>query len=271
MKDGMKRAFFFLIALISSSFSLFSDMRTEPIDVFILTDVSISMESKIKAVAEYLDSTLIETVLIPGDSITIITFYGSARIAFETQIISSADVKKAADFLRNLTAEGKFTDIGNALDLLQAVLEKREVSNRIKFIQLYSDFIQEAPKGSKYQDLTSVLKHPLLSASKTVVHGEWRETTIGLDTGNRARLASETLFPSIASNKDRAAGLKNAVTEAESTLSETSGGENANSDLASDLSPTDAGRNPFPYWLVAVAGAAFAICLTILVLRRKKK
>jgi hypothetical protein len=146
----MKR--FVSLALLSIVLAcpLLADTRTENIDVVVALDRSLSMEKKVEAVKSYVSTYLIDQVLIPGDHFIVVAFYGKADVIISQAIVGDADKKAVKAVITKIRGNGRFTDIGNALDILQQQVTPIENDGRKKFILLLTDGIQEAPPTSKY-------------------------------------------------------------------------------------------------------------------------
>jgi Mg-chelatase subunit ChlD len=71
------------ILLIFLSVFTFAEERTENLDHIIVVDKSLSMEDKMPFVIEYLIDTIGADELIPGDSVTLIQFYGQAELILQ--------------------------------------------------------------------------------------------------------------------------------------------------------------------------------------------
>ena len=108
------------------------------------------MENKIGAVKEWVNSYIIDQLLIPGDYFVVVAFYGKADVIISQIVKDDADKKTLKNQISQIRGNGRFTDIGNALDVLKAQIALREADSKEKYILLLTDGIQEAPPGSKY-------------------------------------------------------------------------------------------------------------------------
>ena len=113
-----------ILLLIAVSTPLLADERTEPIDVIIALDKSLSMVEEIDAVKKYVNAHVIEDLLIPGDFFLVVAFYGETIVPVSTTIGGPEDKERAKEMISALAADGRFTDIGNALDVLGEQIER---------------------------------------------------------------------------------------------------------------------------------------------------
>jgi Mg-chelatase subunit ChlD len=159
-----------------------ADVRTEPIDVIVALDKSLSMVEEIGAVVEYVNTYIIDQLLIPGDYFLVLAFYGRTEIPVAMRITGDADKQKAKQAVAALAANGRFTDIGNALDVLGAELAKLPEQNRRKHLLLITDGIQEAPPASRYYSRDGKFTHEFLQSTKTIQKQGWKIEILGIGT-----------------------------------------------------------------------------------------
>ena len=113
------------VALVVASPAL-ADTRKANIDVIIALDKSLSMAKKIDAVKTWVNSFILDQLIIPGDSLTVVAFYGKADIVISPAITTDADRAAAKATISRILGNGRFTDIGNALDVVQAQVAAKE-------------------------------------------------------------------------------------------------------------------------------------------------
>ncbi len=164
-----------------------ADTRTENIDVVVALDRSLSMEKKIDAVRNYATTYLVDQVLIPGDRFIVVAFYGKADLVVSQTIGGEADKAAVKKVIAGLRGNGRFTDIGNALDVLQEQVAPLENDGRKKFILLLTDGIQEAPPTSKYWSKDGTFNHAFLANTKTIQKKGWKIQILGIGTDTAAR------------------------------------------------------------------------------------
>ncbi len=189
-----KSAFLALMVLILA-LPVFSDTRTENIDIILALDKSLSMaeEHKIDGVKSYVDSWLLDQVLIPGDNLIIVDFYGKADVIVSQKIQSKDDISKVKSIISQIRANGRFTDIGNALDSLKAQLDKYANDGRKKFVLLMTDGRQEAPPTSKYYAKNGTFNHEFLANTKTIQKEGWKIQILGIGTDAEAKQLADQL------------------------------------------------------------------------------
>jgi Mg-chelatase subunit ChlD len=169
-----------------------ADTRKENIDVIIALDKSLSMEVKVDAVKTWVNSFIIDQLLIPGDLLNVVAFYGKADVIISQTIRDDADKKAAKAIISGIRGNGRFTDIGNALDVVKAQLADKEKDGREKYVLLLTDGIQEAPPTSKYYSKGGTFNHEFLANTKTIQQKGWKVMILGIGTDTAAKdLAKE--------------------------------------------------------------------------------
>jgi Mg-chelatase subunit ChlD len=164
-----------------------ADTRKGNIDVIIALDKSLSMENKIGGVTQWVNSSIIDQLLIPGDTLIVVAFYGKADVIISQTVKDDADKKALQGIIAQIRGNGRFTDIGNALDVLKAQMVARQADGREKYILLLTDGIQEAPPGSKYFSKDGKFNHEFLANTKTIQEKGWKIMILGIGTDTAAK------------------------------------------------------------------------------------
>lgn len=193
----MRKLVFFLFItvflFITLNSTLFCDEREENIDIFLVLDKSLSMEEEIKAVKAYIDDYIIDDLLIPGDMLVIIAFYGEAEIVVNDENVEPDEIPTLKDRVGEILADGRFTDIGNALDTLKEALERYENRDRKRYMLLLTDGIQEAPPESEYFTEDGSFNHAFLENTRTIQKEGWKIQVLGIGTASAAKQIAEQL------------------------------------------------------------------------------
>jgi hypothetical protein len=187
-----KRLLLASILMVAFVAGLAADVRKDNIDVIIALDKSLSMEHKIGAVETWVNSYIIDQLLIPGDYLIVVTFYGQADVSISQQVTDDASKQSVKNIISQVKGDGRFTDIGNALDVLKAQIASRETDGREKYVLLLTDGIQEAPPTSKYYSKDGSFNHEFLTNTKTIQEMGWKVMILGIGTDTAAKdLAKE--------------------------------------------------------------------------------
>ncbi len=190
VKHMMKKTFFAVIVILLS-IRLYSDERKENIDIFILLDKSLSMENNIDEVKEYIQSYIVDNIIINGDRLLIINFYGKTEKYIDS-FIDNNDVKgQIKDKISDVRADGRFTDIGSALDTLSETAG--EETERLRYMLLITDGKQEAPPGTKYYSPDGSFNHELLRHTRVIQKKGWKIEVLGIGKLNKAADIAEKL------------------------------------------------------------------------------
>ena len=161
------------------------ESRTSNIDVVLLVDKSLSMVDAEAAVKSYIAGDIIGPILMPGDRLIIETFYGKIDRLYGGTVRSEDDKAAIVRSLNTVSPNGRFTDIGEALDRASLDLAELGQPERPKYVLLLTDERQEAPAGSKYYAPDYKLVHPALQYVRRIDMGLFRAITVGYDVGAR--------------------------------------------------------------------------------------
>lgn len=190
----MKRITILILSLLFLlHFSLIADTREKNIDVFILLDKSLSMEGNIEAVNEYINSSIVDKIIIPGDMLYIIQFYGKADVLIDTVVVDEDHKNDLKSRISGVNADGRFTDIGNALDRLARVIPEFESNERMKYMLLITDGKQEAPPESKYFSPDGSFNHEFLEHTRIIEKQGWKIHVLGIGRFTDAQAIAEEL------------------------------------------------------------------------------
>jgi len=183
----------FLVIFTSIIFYGFSDERKENIDIIIALDKSLSMVEEINAVKGYINENIVDQLIIPGDYLLIIGFYGKTNILVSKEVDTPEDKQRVKSIISKVQADGHFTDIGNALDEVKRQFEKYSNDNRRKYVLLITDGKQEAPPTSKYYSPDGKFNHEFLKNTKTIQKKGWKIQVLGIGTETAAKELAKQL------------------------------------------------------------------------------
>jgi Mg-chelatase subunit ChlD len=171
-----------LLPLLASTHMLPADQRTENIDMIVAVDKSLSMVDEIGAVQEYFNAYLVDQVAIPGDDLVVVAFYGKTEIIFSGELRSGQERELVKQRINEIRANGRYTDIGGALDAIREQFDARAADGRKKFVLLITDGIQEAPPESPYYSKDGTFNHAFLENAKTIQKEGWKVQVLGIGT-----------------------------------------------------------------------------------------
>lgn len=244
-----------------------TDMRPGSLDMILLLDKSLSMAPFFGEVKEYAAGQVLGPILIPGDRLIIELVYGKVQRLTSISIKSEEDKAKAIRALRAVKADGRYTDLGAALDAAKRDLDELGQPDRPKYVLLLTDERQEAPKGSPYQATDFKLKHPFLEYIKRVDLGKFRAITVGLQVAPLVEKTAPTVMellmdPPIRGEAGQAAAKGSSSGSTPFSVRRSSGGE----------TPSE---RALPSWLLYGAAGLLLIALVglaiVLVISRKKQ
>ncbi len=190
---GRSRALFTVAMLLIAALGVAADQRVDPMDIIIALDKSLSMEEEIGAVKQYAATAIVDDLLIPGDLLVVIAFYGKADVVVSTVISDNAGRESIKKALSAVRADGRWTDIGNALDELRRQLEAHGRQGIPKHLLLITDGKPEPPPGSKYWSVDGSFTHEFLDNTRTIQKEGWKVQVLGLGSAADARALAEKL------------------------------------------------------------------------------
>jgi Mg-chelatase subunit ChlD len=180
-----------VLLLAALGMILGADEREDPVDIIIALDKSLSMEEEIEAVKEYVNTRIVDQILQEGDFFLVISFFGEAPIAFSDFVRSEGHKEDIKQAISSLEADGRFTDIGNALDKLREEVNRRTDRERRKSLLLITDGKHEPPGTSKYYSEDGSFSHDYLQATSETQKEGWKIIVLGVGTESARALAEE--------------------------------------------------------------------------------
>jgi len=257
--------------------------RTIPVDVFLIIDKSLSMaeNGKFDSMHAWVQSQLIDQILIDGDWITLYQFYGQTDHLLSLTVVTAADRARITRTIGDIRPDGQYTDIGLALDTIKQALDRRGTNGRHKILLLLTDLKQEAPWTSRYAGSTESFESPYLAEARIIAHDAWYEITLDMDIQDRVVKTSRELFFTIEETQGTEKDLSGSGTLADGGPAGSEPGSGTEPGVASENAgnagaETDAAGTslPLPALIVivfAIISACLAAVLVILNNRKKKK
>ncbi len=177
---------FFVVILFSTQFS-FSLERTEPVDLYLIIDKSLSMDetNSFDAMKDWVCNKFLKKCVAMEDFITVFIFYGESKVIYSETIKSQEDLDNLISVIMEQKADGPFTDIGSVLDNAKKRLDLTP-SDRMRVTLLFTDLIQEASYSSKYAGTYYDFADRYLSTDRIIYHegdmlqgiGNWYEIAV---------------------------------------------------------------------------------------------
>lgn len=177
---------FFLVMLFSTQF-IFALERTEPVDLYIIIDKSISMDetNSFDSMKDWICNKFLKRCVAMEDFITVFIFYGESKVIYSETIKTPEDIDNLIAVIQEQKADGPFTDIGSVLDNAKKRLDFTP-SSRMRVTLLFTDLIQEASYSSKYAGTYYDFADKYLSTDRIMYHegdstqgiGSWYEIAV---------------------------------------------------------------------------------------------
>lgn len=244
------------------------ELRPGFLDLVLLFDKSLSMASCIDAAKAYVAGKVLGPILVPGDRLIVELVYGRVERLTALTIATEADKAAAVRAVRSIKANGRYTDLGAALDAAKKDLDELGQPERPKYVLLITDERQEAPKGSPYQATDYKLKHPSLEYIKRVDLGKFRVITVGLQVGAKVDKAAPAVMDLLSEPPPRELGAPASAGGASTTTARGQGSVDGQGG-------STAAERALPSWLLFGAAGLFLAALAglavVLVLLKSKR
>ena len=200
-----KKLIFIFLLLAGVLFNLNAGERTKPVDMIIMIDKSLSMQDpgRFDSLQQWVLDELIGEIIINGDWISIYQFYESPEHLISIEIKGKEDTAKIIKTIREIQPNGRFTDVGKALDKIQEAVNERGENGRYKVLFMLTDLEQDAPMTSKYSGKQKKFSSPYLVESRIIKHDNWYEITVDMGLDERVVKTSKALFSDIIKNNDK--------------------------------------------------------------------
>lgn len=158
-----------------------------------MLDKSLSMVDKIDDVKRFFTNQVLDKLLILGDKVTIILFFGKVLPLVAKNIQGPRDILDIKTLLAGIKADGPFTDIGNAIDFTYDYVHKEPDHGLRRHFILLTDGKQEAPEESRYFSTDFSIHHPFLESAKNIQKEGWKVHILGIGTDTEAQALADEL------------------------------------------------------------------------------
>ena len=200
-----KKLIFIFLLSAGVLFNLNAGERTMPVDMIIMIDKSLSMQDpgRFDSLQQWVLDELIGEIIINGDWISIYQFYESPEHLISIEIKGKEDTAKIIKTIREIQPNGRFTDVGKALDKIQEAVNERGENGRYKVLFMLTDLEQDAPMTSKYSGKQKKFSSPYLVESRIIKHDNWYEITVDMGLQDKVVKNSKALFSDLLKNENK--------------------------------------------------------------------
>ena len=176
----------FMVVFTLASTQLMAQGRHKNLDFVFIIDKSLSMRTKIVHVENYIVEHFLNDRVIVGDTVTVIDFFGKAVLLDSRVVRSTSDLQTLKHEIDLIRADGRWTDIGNAVDFAHDWVKAHIQPSLRSYYVLFTDGRQEAPPGSKYASSNFKVVHPFLLHSIKEEHPGWERIIVDAETSSES-------------------------------------------------------------------------------------
>lgn len=200
-----KKLIFIFLLSAGVVFNLNAGERTMPVDMIIMIDKSLSMQDpgRFDSLQQWVLNELIGEIIINGDWISIYQFYENPEHLISIEVKGKEDTAKIIKTIREIQPNGRFTDVGKALDKIQEAVNERGENGRYKVLFMLTDLEQDAPITSKYSGKQKKFSSPYLVESRIIKHDNWYEITVDMGLQDKVVKNSKALFSDLLKNENK--------------------------------------------------------------------
>ncbi|GAB1483546.1 hypothetical protein MASR2M78_23620 [Treponema sp.] len=274
---------FITLILLQPLFISAQDLAgNRPNDVVVALDISGSMQKHgvFQDVKAYIEKEFLRSLLKKGDRFTLITFGEEARLLSTRTISSDSDLTALIADLQDLKALSDFTDLGMALEKLDAEMASRLDGSYRPVAVFITDGKNAPPPESKYSGIDLSVDERFADTGKRIAQKGWLLYVVGLGEESDAKAVAEVVEGSSLSEGAEAlkaapvieylAGTSNKAESLALATQEASGGQDDKAGKSKDSSAESSGLLSSPFVLAfLIAVALVAIPLLVFVLKRK--
>lgn len=166
-----------------------ADIRTEPIDAYILIDTSAAMGQAVSDATRWICDTVVDGMLIDGDRLSVWTYSsGSSRVMDRLTLGGDGKEKAKADILR-ITGDGRAPNVGAALRKLIDEAESRPDRRSLAYLLVASSLVETGNMDTER----------LLKRSRVRELPGWKAVVIGVGSDEKAREGAQAYFDAVGS------------------------------------------------------------------------
>lgn len=206
--EKLKNVLLFFV-LLGTFFLLPAQEKRPGVDIFLLFDKSKSLNDygQISEMKNWVEKNIVDGILIPGDWICIKTFCGENETLLEMEIADTASIEKIRETVKNIKADGYYTDLGLLMDnILPEINARQSRSNRKHFVFVVSDMIQQAAPESPYNGKDKFFSHSALKYTRETKHKYWKDVAVGINIDSKINSIATLFYNGMNSGKPRLKG-----------------------------------------------------------------
>jgi hypothetical protein len=174
--------------LLFVNFSTYSeDVRSGPIDLYLLIDTSSSLSSHYSEALSWIRSAVFEEILQKGDSVTVIGAGESVQILSESAYIGPESSQGLEKLLQSIRLQGTHADLAGAIRVSKRkdAAKSNPRALAVALMITGTDNRETVSNGEQTKDLEALLKY-----SKVEDFPGWKLIIIGLNVDGKIKAAA---------------------------------------------------------------------------------
>jgi len=178
--------FFILLFINFSTYS--KDVRSGPIDLYLLIDTSFSLSSHYSEALSWIRSAVFEEILQKNDSVTVIGAGETVKVLYENPFTGPESSQVLENLLQSIRLQGSYADLAEAI----RVAKRKDVAKTnpqqlsVALLITGTDSSRAISEGEKTKDTETLLKY-----SKVEDFPGWKLIIFGLNVDGKIKAAAE--------------------------------------------------------------------------------
>jgi len=166
------------------------DRRSVPLDAFIMIENSAATRATLRDQMDWLCGTVIDGMLIPGDTFVVWTYPDQTRPLIDLEISGEDQKEGLKRRVGTLVPTDKIADFPQTVRTIVSEAEKRSRPGLIQYVAISGSFVIDNGQVDKHTLPSDTAE--LLRYSRVEDHPGWKTIIIGVGLQERVKKAAES-------------------------------------------------------------------------------
>jgi hypothetical protein len=164
-----------------------ADIRTEPIEAYVLLETSAAMGNAVPDAADWICDKVIDGILIPGDRLSVWSFSAGAARLIDRQTFIQQDKENIKAGIRGLAADNKAPKLALALTELLQETRRWASPGKTTFLVVAGSLVESDSHETEM----------LLKRSKVTDFPGWKAVVVGVGIDGKVTESTKAYFEAI--------------------------------------------------------------------------